>query len=331
LTPKKLIIIGAGPAGLTAALYAARAGISVTVLEKLAPGGQMNTTPEIENYPGVGTSGTGVSGVGTSGVGGSGTGTSGVGTSGVGAVAGWELSERMRAQAVAAGAVIRSAEALGLDLDGPRPVVRTAAGQEPCDALILAMGASPRRLGIDGEARLTGRGVSDCAVCDGAFFKGKRAAVVGGGNTALEDALYLSDLCAEVMLIHRRYEFRGEASLAARVRERANIRLLLSAVPEAILGNDRAEALRTRLLKDGRVEELPLDAVFIAVGMEPQTALVRGLLPLDEYGYLLAGEDTRTPHPAVFAAGDIRAKPLRQIATAVADGAVAVSQIAVNR
>lgn len=290
---RRLIVVGAGPAGLTAALYAARAGLSVTVLEKIVPGGQMNTTPEIENYPGAGK------------------------------VAGWELAERMRAQAVEAGASVRSTEVTGLDLSSPRPVIRTAAGEEQCDALVLAMGASPRRLGVDGEIRLAGRGVSYCAVCDGAFFKGKRVAVVGGGNTALEDALYLADLCSEVTLVHRRDEFRGEASLEARVRERPNIRLTLSAVPEEILGTDRVESLRVRLLKDDCTEEFPTDAVFVAVGTEPQTKLVRGLLALDERGYIQAGEDTRTAHPAVFAAGDARTKPLRQITTAVADGATA--------
>ena len=297
--PKNRVVtvIGAGPAGLTAGLYAARAGLAVTVLEKLTPGGQMNLTPEIENYPGAAGS------------------------------AGWELAERMHAQAAAAGAVIRTAEVLGLNLGGARPVVRTAREEESCDALILAMGAAPRKLDIGGEAALTGRGVSYCAVCDGAFFKDKRAAVVGGGNTALEDALYLSGLCAEVTLIHRRDAFRGEAALVERVRQDPRIRLLLSAVPEEITGDTRVEGLRVREIKTGRIEELLLDAVFIAVGTEPQTALVRDWINLDPNGYVVAGEDTRTSHPAVFAAGDVRAKPLRQIATAVADGATAVSQI----
>lgn len=292
---RELFILGAGPAGLTAALYARRAGLNVTVFEKNAPGGQMNNTPEIENYPGFPS------------------------------VGGYELSEKMRAQAASAGAVFRADDISGIDLSAPSPLLRTSQDGESCGALILAMGSAPRKLGAEGEERLAGRGVSYCAVCDGFFFKGKDTAVVGGGNTALEDALYLSDLCASVTLIHRRDAFRGDAELVKRVRERGNIRLALSAEAEEIAGAERVEAVRIRYPAENRTETLSVSAVFIAVGSQPQTELVRHQLPLDAHGYILAGEDTRTPHPAVFAAGDIRAKELRQILTAAADGAVAAT------
>lgn len=291
----KLFILGAGPAGLTAALYAGRSGLDVTVFEKNAPGGQMNTTPEIENYPGFPR------------------------------VSGYELSEHMRKQAAAAGALFRSTEVTGVDLSGSLPLIRTVQGEEACDALIIATGSGPRRLGVEGEARLAGRGVSYCAVCDGFFFKGKNVAVIGGGKAALEDALYLADLCSSVTLIHRRDTLQGGTELERLVRERGNIRLVLSAEVEEILGAERVENVRVRYMTENRTEELPVSAVFVAIGSEPQTELVRDQLALDKSGRIIAGEDTRTSHPAVFVAGDVRTKALRQIVTAAADGAVAAT------
>ncbi|MDR1736749.1 MAG: FAD-dependent oxidoreductase [Oscillospiraceae bacterium] len=298
MEPLSISIIGAGPAGLSAAIYARRAGLAVTVWEKTAPGGQMNNTPSIENYPGVPD------------------------------VGGFELGDKMRAQAAGAGAEFRSSEIQGVDLSGERPMLLTKDGGHECGALILAMGASPRKLDIAGEARLAGRGVSYCAVCDGYFFKGQDVAVIGGGNTALGDALYLSGICQSVTIVHRRNEFRGEAYLSKQVIAKPNIRLLLSAVPEEITGEKKVGALRVRMLEKGETQELLLSAVFAAVGSVPSTHLVRGKLALDDYGYILAGEDTRTSHPAVFAAGDIRKKELRQIITAAADGAVAATMAA---
>ena len=293
-----LIILGGGPAGLTAAIYARRAGVPVLLLEHTLPGGQMNTTPEVENYPGFER------------------------------ISGFELGDAMRRQALALGTELRSAAVTALDLSGAQPVVHTAKESLVCDALILAMGATRRLLDVEGEARFTGRGVSYCATCDGSFFRGKTVAVVGGGNTALEDALYLAGLCREVVLIHRRDEFRGEAYLEKEVRQNASITLRLSETVTAIEGGQRVEQLRLRHAVTGDESVLPVDAVFVAVGTLPQTALLRGQLALDAGGYVPAGEDTKTGHPAIFAAGDLRQKELRQIITAAADGAVAATHAA---
>ena len=289
-----IIVVGGGPAGLTAALYAARAGKSVLVLEKTAPGGQIIDSPLVENYPGL----PGVSGA--------------------------DFALGLSAQVERLGVETVSAEVTGL-----RPVeagyaAETGRGAYEGRALVLAVGSHHRRLGLEGEEELVGRGVSYCAVCDGPVYKGKSVAVVGGGNTALQDALFLSDLCESVTIIHRRDQFRGEARLVEKLRQRPNIRPLMGWAPEELLREGgRLSGLRLKYLETGEERALGVDGAFIAVGQQPGTDPFAGQVELDEGGYVIAGEDCRTNLPGVFAAGDCRAKEVRQLTTAAADGAVA--------
>ena len=290
-----VLILGAGPAGLTAALYAARAGLSVRVLERSMPGGQAALTPDIENYPGL----LSVDGV--------------------------TLTQTMLKSAESAGAELVIASPSDLSLDGSPKTVKTEAGTFSADFVILCTGCTPRGLGI-GEERFIGRGLSYCAACDGALYKGRRVAVVGGGNTALEDALYLSKLCEKVTLIHRRDRFRGAAALAERVRAVPNIELQMESRVTAIEGAARVEGLTVQ--PEGRPAfTLPADGVFLAVGQIPATADLPGVA-LDEQGYVLTDEHLQTNLPGVYAAGDLRQKQLRQIVTACADGALAAETVA---
>ncbi len=289
----EIAVIGGGPAGYTAALYAARAGRDVMVLEKLSAGGQMASTSWVENYPGFE------------------------------GIDGFALGERMRQAAEAAGAVTVYDEAVDLRLsDAPKQVTATG-GTYLADAVILAAGAHPRRLGLQEEEALTGRGVAYCAACDGAMYRDRTVAVVGGGNTAAGDALLLAKLCRQVYLVHRRDAFRAEAVYRRALERAENVTFLWNSTVEAILHGERVEGLALRDTRDGSRRELAVDAVFVAVGRLPATELVKGQLSLDGGGYIQAGEDTRTEIPGVFAAGDLRAKPFRQIVTAAADGAVA--------
>lgn len=289
-----IIVAGGGPAGLTAALYAVRAGRSVLVLEEAAPGGQINFSPLVENYPGLPS------------------------------VSGLQLSEALTRQAEEQGVELDYAQVLGFRPEEGGFAVETDGGPLHCRALILAPGTRHRPLGLEGEEALTGQGVSYCAVCDGPFYQGRDTAIVGGGDTALQEALFLSGVCRRVTLIHRRLEFRGSPKLAERVRTRDNIRLLLGYTPQALLqAEGRLTGLRVRQASTGQTLELPLDGVFAAVGRVPGTAPFRAQLELDEEGYFRSGEDCRTRLPGVFVAGDCRAKEVRQLATAVGDGAVA--------
>ncbi|MCL1795426.1 MAG: FAD-dependent oxidoreductase [Clostridia bacterium] len=285
------LIIGGGPAGLTAALYAARAGRDVLLLEKSMAGGQMSMTSRIENYPGF-----------------------------ADGVDGAELCMAMEAQATRAGAEIRYESALQIDCAGKR--VQTPSGWIAGKSLILALGAKPRKLSVPGEERLIGHGISFCATCDGALYRGKRVAVIGGGNSAAEEALYLAGLGCEVLLIHRRDTLRAEQSVAALAMENAGITILWNCQVSSFEGDRRLSGVS---LQHGRVEAV--SAAFIAIGRIPDTELIRGQLDLDGNGFIVAGEDCYTNMPNVFAAGDARTKPLRQIATAVADGAVAASHV----
>ena len=290
-----VLILGAGPAGLTAALYAARAGLSVRILERSMPGGKAALTPDIENYPGL----LSVDGV--------------------------TLTQTMLKSAESAGAELVIASPTDLSLDGSPKTVETEAGTFSADFVILCTGCTPRGLGI-GEERFIGRGLSYCAACDGALYKGRRVAVVGGGNTALEDALYLSKLCEKVTLIHRRDRFRGAAALAERVRAVPNIELQMESRVTAIEGAARVEGLTVQ--PEGRSAfTLPADGVFLAVGQIPATADLPGVA-LDEQGYVLTDEHLQTNLPGVYAAGDLRQKQLRQIVTACADGALAAETVA---
>ena len=287
-----LIIIGAGPAGLTAAVYGMRAGLRVLVLEEQTPGGQLALTPEVENYPSWPK------------------------------ISGWELASKIAEQAVAAGAEVRSEPVTGLRKTDGGWAVDTAAGSHEGRSVIVANGAKRRKLGCPGEAEFTGRGVSYCAVCDGAFFRGKTVCVVGGGNTAMEDALYLAEICPKVYLIHRRDSFRGEQKLQNAVAASERIEVLWNTTVEAVEGEGRVQRVR---LAGGQAGVLDTDGVFVAIGLEPDNQRFAAVLDLDRGGYIRAGEDCRTSAHGVFAAGDTRTKEIRQILTAAADGAVAAT------
>lgn len=285
-----IIIVGGGPAGLTAAIYARRANKSVLVLEKAAVGGQIASSPRVDNFPGL----PGISGA--------------------------ELADRLFDQAAKLGARIELEEVLELQDGTPKTVV-TDYGTYTGSALILAVGMTHRSLGLSREEELPG--VSYCAVCDGAFYHNRNTAVCGGGNTALQDALYLSDLCRSVTLIHRRSQFRGDPILLEALKERSNVTILPDTVIDELLGEDRLTGLVVRNTATGAVSRLETDGLFQAVGQLPQTALAAGLLPLDQEGFFPAGEDCCTPLPGMFVAGDCRAKEIRQLTTACADGACA--------
>ncbi len=290
-----VLIIGGGPAGYTAAVYALRAGLTCAILEKLAPGGQMATTSNIENYPGFS------------------------------AVSGWELTEKMREQATALGAVECFGEVTGGDFFATPKRVITAEGEILGDTVILATGAKPRKLGLEREEALLGRGISYCATCDGMFFRGKTVVVSGGGNTAFEDALYLSNLCQKVYIVHRRDAFRAASAYVNQAEQKENIEFITDSAITALLGEKSLSGAEITNLKTGEKSTLPVDGLFIAIGRIPDTEPFKGLVDMDSAGYLTAGEDTKTSVPGVFAAGDVRTKPLRQIVTACADGAVAAA------
>lgn len=289
-----IAIIGGGPAGLTAGIYAARAGHSAVVIEKNYPGGQIISTHLMENYPGFPEG-----------------------------ISGFDFGERVKAQAERCGVEITMAEVLGVEQQSGYRVVKTEEGNIECKALIIASGATPRKLGLEGEDKFTGLGISYCATCDGAFFKGREVCVVGGGDTALEDALYLANIAKKVYLIHRRNEFRAQSVLVERAKAAENIEFLLEREPVAILGNTDFEGLALRKKSTGEVEELKTDGCFLAIGYVPDTAYLNGVVNLDRFGYIIAGEDAKTGASGIFAAGDVRTKKLRQVVTAVSDGAAA--------
>lgn len=291
-----IAIIGGGPAGYTAAIYAGRAGHSSVVLEKNGPGGQMAVTSSIENYPGFDI------------------------------VDGFELAYKMKSQAEAFGAVSVIGEVTRASLDGEEKVLTTSTGEEiSARAVIVATGASPRPLGVPGEEEYKGRGVSYCATCDGMFFRKKTVAVVGGGDTAFEDALYLSNICEKVYVIHRRDKFRAAQRNVEKAKAKENVEFVLNAVPVEIAGEDgKVCGIKIRDTASGEEKTLDCAGVFVAVGRAPDTAVFEGLLELDKSGYIVADESCKTSVPGVFVAGDVRTKDLRQIVTACADGAMAV-------
>ena len=287
-----IIIIGGGPAGLTAAVYARRAGKSVLVLEKDALGGQITWSPKVENFPSVLS------------------------------ISGAELGNRMAEQAMEQGAEIEIEEVTGIEDCGGFKRVSCLFGEEyEGRAVILAAGAKPRMLGIDREEELVGSGVGYCAVCDGAFFQGEPVAVNGGGNSALQDAMLLSETCSKVYLIHRRDSFRGEQALADALQQRANVEFVLNASVAELLGDDALTGLVVE--QNGARRTLEVEGVFVAVGHMPQNGAFENLVALDARGYADSGEDCVTAAPGVFVAGDCRKKNVRQLTTAVADGAVA--------
>ena len=287
-----IIIIGGGPAGLTAATYACRAGKSVLVIEKNAFGGQITWSPKVENFPGF------------------------VSVSGV------ELGDRLLEQAMSQGAEVELEEAASVERDGAGfTVVCESGARFEGRALILATGAKPRALGVAREEELVGSGVCYCAVCDGAFYAGKPVAVCGGGNSALQDALLLSESCSRVWLIHRRESFRGEQKLVEALEQRENVTFVMNAAVTELLGAEELSGLVVE--QEGVRREIPVEGLFVAIGHQPDNGAFAKLLRLDPAGYADSGEDCLTETPGVFVAGDCRKKSVRQLTTAAADGAVA--------
>ena len=292
-----MIIIGSGPAGMAAAVYAARAELKFVVIEQsIESGGQVQQTYEVDNYPGI----PGVSGP--------------------------ELSRRMREHCDKLGVEFKTEEVKSVEKTDDIFAVKTWDGNEyTAKTVIAATGASHSTLGVPGEEVLQGMGVSYCATCDGAFFKNKTVAVVGGGDVAVEDAIYLSKLCSKVYLIHRRDEFRAASTLVSEAKTKENIEFVLSSVVNEIQGDNKVDKILVENKKTGGVTEFAVDGIFIAVGIKPASELFTGLAEANEGGYLIADETCETSCKGLFAAGDIRAKQLRQIITAAADGANAVT------
>ncbi len=314
-----MIIIGAGTAGLTAAIYGLRAGKSVLVLEQASYGGQIINTPAIENYPGIER------------------------------VSGYEFASRLYQQAEKLGMEYRSEKVTGLKLaelsqeetpPGKIPVgkgeavsdssigkkgklVETSSGSYMARTVILATGAKNRPLGVEREEEFVGKGVSYCATCDGMFFRGKEVAVAGGGNTALEDAAFLANYCAKVYLIHRREQFRGEEKLVSELAQKENVEFLLNKTVTGLHGDAVLQAVTIHDKVSGKDEKLAVSGLFVAIGRVPENQAFAGLIDLDENGYVLSGEECHTNIEGIFAAGDCRRKTVRQLTTAAADGAVA--------
>ena len=287
-----ILIIGGGPAGLAAATYGCRAGKSVMVLEKETFGGQITWSPKVENFPGF------IS------------------------VSGAELGDRFMEQAMEQGTQVELEEAVSVNAEGDVKTVTCASGaQFQGRSLIIAAGAKPRMLGLPRETALVGNGVCFCAVCDGAFYKNKVVAVNGGGNSALQDALLLSEKCSKVYLIHRRDRFRGEARLVEVLAQRENVEFVMNSSISALLGAEELEGIAVKTGEQTR--EITVDGLFVAIGHAPDLGAFRSLLELDGGGYAASGEDCLTKTPGVFVAGDCRKKSVRQLTTAVADGSAA--------
>lgn len=290
-----MVIVGGGPGGYTAALYAARAGLDTLVLEKLSAGGQMALTHQIDNYPGF-----------------------------EDGVDGFSLGENMQRQAERFGAKSEYAEVTRLDLAASPKALETSEGVFYGKTVVLAPGAVPRELGVAEEAELTGRGVAYCAACDGMFYKGLTVAVVGGGNSAAADALLLSRIAKKVILVHRRDTLRATKIYHQPLLDKENVEFRWNSTVTELLHGGKLTGVRLKNVLTGEESTLDCDGVFISIGRKPVTGLVKGQLELDPGGYIIADETTRTSIPGVYAVGDVRAKPLRQVVTAVADGAVAV-------
>ena len=288
-----IIIIGAGTAGLAAALYGARAGKKVLVLEEKNTGGQIINSPTIENYPGIRH------------------------------ISGFEFIQSLQEQAEAAGATIQNSRAQKIVDQGEGKVVMTKEKLYQSRAVIICTGVVQKKLGLPKEKELTGCGVSYCAVCDGAFYRDKRVAVVGGGNTALEDALFLSNYCKRVYLIHRRDQFRGESWMVNQLLQKENVEFILESTIVCLQGNTSLESLQIKNVKTNIIDELTVNGLFIAIGQQPSNESFAGTVDLDEQGFICADETCRTNVRGIFAAGDCRTKKVRQLVTAAADGAVA--------
>ena len=292
-----LIIVGAGPAGLTAAVYASRAGLKTLILEKGAPGGKVFVTHLVENYPGFES------------------------------ISGRELAGNMHKHALKFGAEYVYGDVLKIEDLGETKEVTTNMGKYTSKTVIIATGTENRKLDIKGEDEFTGRGVSYCAICDGNFFKGKDVVCVGGGNSALEEALYLADVCKSVTIIHRRDEFRAENYIVENVKKHPNIKLALDSVVEEIIGEDKVSSVKLKNVKTKEVTTLDTEGVFIYVGLISLTSNFNTLPILDKTGAVLTNEHMETSIKGIYSAGDVKSKELRQIATAISDGAIAAQSI----
>ena len=292
-----MIIIGGGPAGYTAALYAARAGLDTLVLERLSAGGQMALTHQIDNYPGF-----------------------------EDGIDGFSLADKMKKQAERFGAKSRTAEVVRLVLATEPKQIETANGTFLGKTVVLAAGANPRELGVEKEAELVGRGVAYCAACDGMFYRGKTVVVVGGGNTAAADALLLSRIAKKVILVHRRDTLRATKIYHEPLMQAENVEFRWNSTVKELLHEARITGVRLSDVNIGEESTVACDGVFVSIGRKPATGFLGDQVKLDENGYVVAGEDTKTNIPGVYAVGDIRTKELRQIVTAVADGAVSVHE-----
>ncbi len=289
-----IIIIGGGPAGLTAALYGVRSGKKVLLFEKIGYGGQIAKSPHVENFPGIK------------------------------AVSGTDFSENLRSQAESFGCEFLKETVLSV-FDGEVKKIITSKGEYEARAVIFALGTVEKKMGLENEEKYVGRGLSYCAYCDGNFFRNREVAVVGGGNTAVQDAMYLSDICKKVYLIHRRSEFRAEKSLVEKAEKRDNIELVTDSVPTEIGGTPIVQYLKVKSNLTNDERELAVNGVFMAIGQLPQTKDFADVLPLDEGGYVVAGEDC-TVREGIYVCGDCRKKEIRQLTTAVGDGTVAAAK-----
>ena len=289
-----MIIIGGGPGGYTAALYAVRAGLDTLVFEKMSPGGQMALTEQLDNYPGF-----------------------------ENGIEGYMLAMKMQAGAARFGVVTRYADVKAVNLSGDVKELDTTEGKFYARTVAVATGANPRKMGVAGEDELMGRGVHYCAACDGMFYKGKTVVVVGGGNTAAADALVLSRICEKVILVHRRDSLKATKVYHEPLMKAENIELHWNSRISELVYDDFLKAIKISDVKSGEMKELSCDGIFVSIGRNPASELVKGQLELDDGGYIVADESTVTRIPGVFAVGDVRTKALRQVVTAVADGAVA--------
>jgi thioredoxin reductase (NADPH) len=290
-----LIIIGAGPAGLSAALYAGRFRLKTLLFEKLSCGGQIILSPEIENYPGF-----------------------------PGGISTYELVEKFKKQVQDLGLTVENEEVLGIEKgQSPHIAVKTATGTVPCRTLIIATGARPKRLGVKGEDRLIGRGVSYCATCDGPLFRDKDIVLVGGGDRAIEEAIFLSGYARKIYLVHRRQELRASSILAEKLKRIPHIEPVFENTLEEIFGQDKVEGVKVKGVKSNQEKKIACQGVFIFVGIEPNTEWVKNILETDAAGFIMTDERMSTSSAGIFAAGDCRKKSLYQVITACADGAVA--------
>ncbi|MDP8225269.1 MAG: thioredoxin-disulfide reductase [Candidatus Lernaella stagnicola] len=290
---EQVVIVGAGPAGLTAAIYTARSGLETLVIEKLQPGGMMASTDIIENYPGYEEG-----------------------------INGPELSMKMQQQAERFGARFEFGEVHGLTTNGDKKILQTDLGEIEADVVIGATGTEHRMLGVPGERELFGKGVSICGTCDGPFYKGKEVAVVGGGNSALQEAMFIARFAEKVHIVHRRDELRADKILADRAMNTPNIRLVWDSIVTEVVGENGVDGVRLKNKKTGEESLLAVDGFFIFIGLIPNNAWLGGALPVDEQGFIVTDIYGRTDLPGVFMAGDLRSKDMRQIATAVGDGAM---------